>query len=600
MQPSSAPVWPLDSQQTLELSGVLQGLSVAQLQWASGYAAGLAAAQDPAANAAIVAPAAAAATSITILFGSQTGNGEAVAKNLRDVMTARGIGATLSSLADYKPSQIKREEHVAIVISTQGEGDPPDDAELFHEFLLGDKAPQLDNLKFSVLALGDSSYANYCSTGREIDGRLEALGATRFAPIVECDLDYDDAAFAWSSSVTESIASVIEESATPSSTVRTLHAVPAANAYDKNNPFVAEVLVNQKITGASSSKDVRHVELSIAGSGIVYEPGDALAVIPLNPPSLVESLLNLLALRGDTEVQHKEEKIKLADALSSRVEITALNTGFLRAWADLSGAKSLQHLLAAGDPEALGDYLFEQQIIDVIRAHPHVIEAQAFVNLLRPLAPRSYSIASSLAANPDEVHLTVAAVRYQAHGHEHWGAASTYLVDRLEPGSNVAVFVEKNNRFRLPTAEVPIIMIGPGTGVAPFRAFIEERIEIDASGDNWLIFGERNFDSDFLYQLEWQRYRKSGALTRLDVAFSRDQRDKVYVQDRIRENAAELYRWIQRGAAIYVCGDSKSMAPDVNAAIVDVLVREGGLTTEAAAAELKELKRSGRYLRDVY
>ncbi len=592
---------PLDNDQTRSLHEAVDGLSSAQLQWVSGYVAGLAAAG--ASNGAIAAAAMPAASAepgqaLTILYGSQTGNGQEIAEALATRARDAGFPVNLRSMASYKPASLKRESLVTFVVSTHGEGDPPDDAELFHEYILSDKASKLPNLKFSVLALGDSSYINFCQTGRELDARLADLGAERLEPIVECDLDYEASADAFVARTLERLPALIDAGAP--ATVPRLRAVESKAVYDKRNPFPAEVLVNQKITGKGSSKDVRHIELSLEGSGLVYEPGDALAVYTDNPPQLVEQFLDVLGETADTEVSVFDETKTIAAALSKDLEITAPNLGFLRSWTELSGAPELRALLEPGQEQALTRFVDSHQVIDVVRRYPAEVSAQQFAASLRKLSPRSYSIASSLAANPDEVHLTVAAVRYDAFGSKHWGAASTYLADRVAEGETVEVFVESNPRFGLPADDVPIIMIGPGTGIAPFRAFVEERAERGASGENWLIFGDRNFSSDFLYQLEWQRHLKEGRLQRLDVAFSRDQQHKVYVQDRIREKARDIYAWLERGAVIYVCGDAKHMAGDVDKALIAVIAGEAGIGVADAEARLKELRRDGRYQRDVY
>ncbi len=581
----------------------MSGLSAQQLQWVSGYVAGLAAATGrtavlASAQSALAAPANSSGEKLTVLYGSQTGNGAEVAAALVDSANAKGYTAEAISLADYKPSNLKRESLLSLVISTHGEGDPPDDAEIFHEFLLSNKAPNLKHLKYSVLALGDSSYVNFCQTGREFDARLSELGAERFEALLECDLDYDEFASAWTKRIVAALSRLLDAGETAATPL--LRAVETIAVFDKSNPFPAEVLVNQKITGGSSSKDVRHIELSLEGSGLQYEPGDSLAVIVENPPQLVAELLSELQLDGEAVVTVRGDDVILIDALTKTLEITALSLGFLRDWSALGGDDKLAAMLDAGDPQTLGEFVDNHQIIDVVRQHPATVDANQFAGMLRRLSPRSYSIASSLAANPDEVHLTVAAVRYDAFGREHWGAASTHLADRLKAGDTVYVFVERNSRFRLPEANTPVVMIGPGTGVAPFRAFMQQRIEQGATGDNWLFFGDRNFASDFLYQLEWQRFRKQGLLQRFDVAFSRDQRRKIYVQDRIRENGAELNRWIANGAVIYVCGDAKHMANDVHEALVDVLAAENGLDREAALQKLKALRSEGRYQRDIY
>ncbi|MFQ5609691.1 MAG: sulfite reductase flavoprotein subunit alpha, partial [Woeseiaceae bacterium] len=502
--PATPEAIPLDGQQTQMLDAALAGLSADQLRWISGYAAGLAAANG---RAPVLAPVAEPGNALTVLYGSQTGNGEGVATELVNRVRAEGFDVSLQSLVDYKPSRLKREQLVAFVVSTHGEGDPPDDAELFHEFLMSKKAPQLADLKYTVLALGDSSYVNFCETGREFDARLTELGAKRLAPMVECDLDYEAAAAGWTESLVRELPDVID-AGTP---VAQLRAVETVGAFDKHRPFEAEILVNQKITGGNSSKDVRHLELSLEGSGLQYAPGDALAVEVVNPPELVGQLLEELGFDGAETVQVRDESLPLAEALAEKLEITVLNLGFLRSWAAIAKSDELSAILES--PIALASLIDDHQVIDVVRRFPARVSAQQFTNGLRKLTARSYSIASSLAANPDEVHLTVAAVRYEAHGSRHWGAASTFLADRVDEGDTVRVYIEPNTRFRLPADDdTPIIMIGPGTGVAPFRAFVEERAERNAKGASWLFFGDRTFADDFLYQLEWQRHLRHGRL----------------------------------------------------------------------------------------
>jgi sulfite reductase (NADPH) flavoprotein alpha-component len=593
---ASIVVPPLDISRTQKVHDVLDGLTPAQLQWVSGYVAGLAARQETPR-----APAVEASTdpvqTLTILYGSQTGNGRRIAEDLMQSASTSGVSVNLVSLADYKPANIKRESLLSLIISTHGEGDPPDDAELFHEFLLSDRAPQLKNLKYSVLALGDSSYVNFCQTGRELDARLKELGAERLVPIVECDLDYEGPASGWAGQVLEALPDDLGDIVH----VPRLHAVKPVALYDRRRPFEAEVLTNQKITGARSTKDVRHIELSLEGSGLTYEPGDSLAVIADNPPKLIVELLDALGFSGDEEITVKDSSMSITDAFRTELEITAPNLGFLRAYAEFADSDELNDLLAPGRRAGLSDYLETRQIIDIVREYPASPGADEFAASLRKLMPRSYSIASSLHANPDEVHLTVASVNYEAFGTEHWGAASTMLADRIAEGGNISVYLEANPRFHLPAdGDTPVIMIGPGTGVAPFRAFVEERAELGATGKNWLFFGERTFHSDFLYQLEWQRFLKRGVLHRMDVAFSRDQEDKVYVQHCIEERGAELFDWLEQGAAIYVCGDARHMAGDVHDALVNVLVSHSAHDAGSAESYLKELRRAGRYQRDVY
>ncbi|HSM31584.1 MAG TPA: assimilatory sulfite reductase (NADPH) flavoprotein subunit [Woeseiaceae bacterium] len=583
---------PLADEQLQRVSDAVAGLSPAQLQWVSGYIAGLSA--GPAAQAQVEPE---SGKTLTILYGSQTGNGEGVAAALAARAGELGFTAALCSLADYRHASLKRESLAVFVVSTHGEGDPPDDAELFHEFLLSPRAPQLPGLRYAVLALGDSSYVNFCQTGRELDARLEQLGAGRLLPIVECDVDFEADAESWSDRVAAGLPEWLDA---PPAAPR-LRAVDTAVRFGKENPFAATVLLNQKITARGSSKDVRHVELSLEGSGLASEPGDALAVLASNPPQLVEQLLKYLGANPDDDVRLGDETVRLRDVLAHRLEITAASVGFVRAWSAASGAAELERLLEDGRQAELVDFMDTHQVIDILRRFPADVEAANFVSMLRKLSPRSYSIASSPRANPDEVHLTVAAVRYQAFGSEHWGAASTHIVDRIEEGGTLSVYVEPNSRFRLPADDATdIIMIGPGTGVAPFRGFVEERAERGASGRNWLFFGDRNFSTDFLYQIEWQQRLKLGQLHRLDVAFSRDQARKVYVQDRIRERGAEVYEWLENGAVIYVCGDAKRMAGDVDAALVDVIAAGAGVDRAAAEHRVRELRRDGRYRRDVY
>lgn len=584
-----ASIAPLDPSQTEKLDLALAGLTPAQLQWVSGYAAGRAAGPEaPPQQAPADQP------TLTILYGSQTGNGEAVAKRLESDARQRGYATRLESLADFRFTSLKRESLVTFVVSTHGEGDPPDDAELFRERLLSERAPRLGDLHFAVLALGDSSYVNFCQTGREFDARLAELGATRLLPVTECDLEYEEIASVWRDNVLALAAEQLETT----SPVPHLHAVEAQPLYDRQRPLAAELLVNQPLTGRESSKDVRHIELSVEDSGLTWEPGDSLAVIAENPPALVAELLDVFDANDETDIEFAGENRPAADVLSADVEITAVNLGFLRTWAEYSGSETLVGLLDGTDKDALSNFVDTYQIIDVVQEFPANVDLQTFIDSLRPLSARSYSIASSHRANPDELHLTVAPVRYEAFGNEHWGAASTYLSDRVAEGDNVRVYVEPNTRFRLPDDGTDIIMIGPGTGVAPFRAFVEERIERQAPGRSWLFFGDRNLSSDFLYQLEWLRHLKQGNLNRLDVAFSRDQAEKIYVQDRLRERGAEIWAWLRSGASIYVCGDARNMAPDVDDALAEILAEHGGI--DDAKAELKRLRRDGRYQRDVY
>jgi len=587
---------PADERLLADLNGLAGRLDQQQLWWASGYLAGLAAAQPGGAQA----PAAEDAPAVTwsVFYATETGNCRSIANELVAEAQALGADARAVDLADFRPAQLKKESHALFVVATHGLGDPPDGTEAFFEFVLGDRGPKLDHLSYAVLALGDSSYEDFCETGRQLDDRLAELGAARLEPRIECDVDFEAPSEAWQQQVLEHVRSVQEaEQARPGAGAP--HLVPiTTRSHSRKDPFYAQVLENLPITGRGSSKDVRHVVLSLEDSGLTYVPGDALGIWPTNPPPLVAQFLDLLGLDADAGVTLGDESMTLGHALSHRLELTLLGRGFLEDYARRFSIEPLTAMLDAGDRTVLNAYMADRQIIDVLHDHPAPFTAQTLADSLKRLTPRLYSIASSLDANPDEVHVTVGVVRYTAFDREHFGSASNYLA---EPGETVPVYVAPNPRFRLPEdAAAPVIMIGAGTGVAPYRAFLEEREAASAEGDNWLFFGDRNFASDFLYQVEWARYRQDGLLTRHDVAFSRDQAGKVYVQDRIRERGTELFEWLERGAHLYVCGDANHMAPDVHSALLDVI--EAGLSRdrEAAEAYLNDLKQNNRYQRDVY
>ncbi|HYW04637.1 MAG TPA: assimilatory sulfite reductase (NADPH) flavoprotein subunit [Gammaproteobacteria bacterium] len=589
---------PLDRQQAERLSRLVEALSPGQASWVSGYLAGLAAAGQPAA------PAAAgpdAGARITILYGSETGNAEAIAERARVRAVERGLQARAVDMADYKPRELRQERLVMIVTATHGEGEPPDPAEGFHEFVHGRKAPKLEGTRFAVLALGDSSYEHFCRTGREFDQRLAALGAERIHERVDCDVDFEEGAERWIERALDAFARHAEPA--PSNVVAfTGSGERQGTVHDRKNPFHAEVLENLVLNGRGSDKETRHIELSLEGSGLTFEPGDVLCMVAQNRPETVAELIGTLGLSGEETVAGPRGEVTLAEALTHDYEITTLTPPFLEAWAQASGAEALQALTGEGRRREMLEFAHGRHVVDVVGQFPVTgLTAQQFVDMLRRLQPREYSIASSHNANPDEVHLTVAAVRYHSHGRDRHGVASTWLADSVSEGDTVPVYVQRNKHFRLPSdPSTPVIMIGPGTGVAPFRAFVEERECRGAGGRNWLFFGDRRFRTDFLYQTEWQRWLRDGVLDRLDVAFSRDGRDKVYVQDRMRENAAELYAWLQDGAHVYVCGDAERMAPDVHRALIEIVAGEGGLGEEQATDYVKGLQRDRRYQRDVY
>ena len=576
----------------------LEGLTAAQLYWVAAWSAAQAG-QAQRSGPVAAAPAGKVAERLSIVYGSQTGNAKRVAAQLASRSEAAGLPVRLLRADAYPQRDLAQERHLLLVISTQGDGEPPDDARGLFEFITGKRAPKLPALQFAVLGLGDSSYPQFCTIGRRLDARLAELGATRFSAFGEADVEIEAVATPWTEQALDRVRELLKQVGPPARATP-LHAVPSRSAYSREQPFAATVLANQRIVGRDSGRDVRHVELSLEGSGLHYQPGDALGVWPRNPPALVGQWLEVLQLDGAQEVAHQGRTLPLRQWLDREREITRLHRGFIAALAAAGGHDALARLLQPEQSTQLAAMLADDQPIDLLRRYPATWRPEALLAALRPLAPRLYSIASSPKAVGEEVHLTVAVVDYEAHGSAHWGAASSLLAATAEDG-RLPVFIEPNERFRLPADDSrDIIMIGPGTGVAPFRAFVQERRESGAAGRNWLFFGNRHFASDFLYQVEWQQALQDGSLHRLDLAFSRDSEQKTYIQQRLRERGAELHAWLEGGAHIYVCGDSKHMARDVHAALVDVIAAHGGHSAEAAQAWLGELLQQGRYARDVY
>ncbi|MFQ3218988.1 MAG: sulfite reductase (NADPH) flavoprotein alpha-component [Paraglaciecola sp.] len=575
-------------------------LNSAQMNWLSGYLAGVAQGQSDS----FIAPQkeAAASKTLTILYGSQTGNARTVAKEYKQKVEAAGIKTKLVNMADFKAKQLKNETHLVIIVSTHGEGDAPDDAVELHEFLVSKKVPKLDHLNYAVLGLGDSSYEFFCQTAKDFDRRLAAAGAKPITERVDCDVDYDSAVELWSQQV---ITKVQDELTVPVSGGASLPAdgksavALVSHQYSKKNPFKASLLQSQKITGRDSAKDIRHIEISLEGSGIDYQPGDALGVWFNNDEAMITELLSLLSIDKDESIDLAGQAMTIFDALLERLELTQSYPTFISAYNDIADNAELAEKLA--DKAILRVYLSERQIIDVVREYPITVSAQQLANALRGITPRLYSIASSQAEVEDEVHLTVALVEYDAHGFPHQGGASGYLAQRLDEGGEVRVFVEKNNNFRLPEdPNSAVIMIGPGTGIAPFRAFMQQREVDEAQGNNWLFFGNPNYTQDFLYQVEWQRFVKDGVLDKVSLAFSRDQEEKIYVQHRLLEQGVEVFQWLEEGAYLYVCGDAEQMAKDVHEALVTIVQQHGGKNQQEAESYLSELRRAKRYQKDVY
>ena len=568
------------------------------LWWISGYAAGLAQAQ-PAASAArplALAPAPESGFRITVIYGSQTGNARRVAERLQRTLESAGLASRLLRADAYALQELKKETHLVLVVSTQGDGDPPDDAQDFVEHLLGPRAPKLPDLRFAVFGLGDSSYPRFCEIGKRLDARFEQLGAIRWLPRIDADLDIDGLADPWTTRVLEEAKQASPVTATATK-IAVLRAAPTAT--DRDRPFAAELLANQRITGRGGYRDIRHIELALDGADLDYEPGDALAVHASNPPPLVDDMLQALRLDGDATVEHGGTRLPLREWLLAKRELTRLSRGFVAAHAARAGDAALTRLLEAENGDALAALIATQQPIDLLLGHGGDWTAQDLVASLRPLTPRLYSIASSRKVVGEEAHLTVAHVEYRHDEALRWGVASHHLASR-EIGSRIAVHLERNERFRLPKdGSRDVVMIGPGTGVAPFRGFVQERGATGATGRNWLLFGAPHARSDFLYQLEWQRALKQGQLHRLDLAFSRDGAGKTYVQHRLRERGRELFAWLREGAHVYVCG-AIAMGRDVHASLLDAIAEHGGLSAEDAAEFLRQLQQQGRYARDVY
>ncbi|HEX5160883.1 MAG TPA: assimilatory sulfite reductase (NADPH) flavoprotein subunit [Steroidobacteraceae bacterium] len=621
--------FPIPDDRRDQLQQLATELNREQLMWLSGYFAGAAAvapssipafqpnllggqarahAQPAAPTAftpAATAPAAAAvaAPSLTIISASHTGNGRKISEKLLAAVQALGVQARMVKAGDYQPREIAREKLLYIVISTHGDGDPPDEARGLYEFLGTKRAPQLPELQYSVLALGDSSYPKFCEAGRIVDERLAKLGAKRLLPRVDCDVDFEKLAKTWSDDALARVREVADKfkpaggpafAAAPAAA-----AAPAIAELKREQPATAEVLANQRIVGRGALREVRHVELSFPGLGNLYKPGDALGIVHRNPEPAIEAVLKATKLDAAASVTHEGKTHALLEWLRNERELTRIARPLLTAIADRSKA-DLSELLDPRNPAALTKLTATAQVADVLAKYPAEWTPEALVAALRPVHGRVYSIASSPAAVGDEAHLTVAVVGSDTDRKLLAGAASHFVVN-TPVDSNVQVWIERNERFRVPADGArDIIMIGPGTGVAPFRGFVQEREAMGATGRNWLFFGGRSLYHDFLYQLEWQQALKRNALHRLDVAFSRDQERKIYVQHRLREAGKDLFAWLSNGACLYVCGDATAMAPDVHAALLDVVREQGGMDADDAQAWVADLTADGRYLRDVY
>lgn len=599
-----APSLYLDTQRADRLDALLGDLDPATLHWVSGYAAALArerarnAAATPSTVAEGAAPPADTARAL-VLYASQTGNGRRLAERLGRTLEAAGLEPRVVSAADFAARDLSRERLAFFVVSTHGDGDAPDDARALFAALNGRRPPEVSALRFAVLALGDSSYPQFCIAGRQLDEKLAALGATRLAGRVDCDVDIEALAAPWIEQAVALARAELGASTPRLAVVSPLRVATPASA-TRDQPLEVELVTNQRLTTGDAGRDVRHLEFVLPDERLAYEPGDALGVWTGNPPHVVAEILDLTGLDAASPVTVDGVTLPLSTWLGERRETTRLARPFIAELARRAAAAPLAEWLAPSGAGELRTALKSLQVADLLKRYRTDWDAEGLVRALNPLSPRLYSIASSRRAVSDEVHLTLALVDYRHEGSRRVGASS-YQLAALEPGRTVRAYVEPNRRFRLPAdGSRDVIMIGPGTGVAPFRGFLQARTEDGAPGRNWLVFGCRHRERDFLYQTEWLDALRKGRLQRLDVAFSRDTATRVYVQDRLREQGAELFRWLEAGAHLYVCGDAEHMAPDVHRALLDIVIRHGQRSEEAAVAYLDELSAGHRYAKDVY
>ncbi|MEM1221501.1 MAG: assimilatory sulfite reductase (NADPH) flavoprotein subunit [Verrucomicrobiota bacterium] len=591
--PQSAPFKPEEVQW---LNAFLPALQGDQLIWLEGFISGLRAGKGVEAKPAQpqVAP------ELTVLYGTESGNAENLADTTAKAAVKAGFKAKIANMADTKPAKLKSAKNLLVIVSTWGEGDPPESAADFYNAVMGDGAPTLEGTNFSVLGLGDTSYEHFCKIGKDFDSRLEKLGATRIHDRKDCDVDYDDDFNAWLKGNLTALESQLQSASTAA--VAVSPAVAPAVKYSRKNPFPAPLKERVLLNGEGSAKETIHLEFDLEGSGLQYEVGDALAVVPKNAADVVEDIIRVTSLDKSEKVELKDGSYTLEEALSSQLDITAISLPVVKRYNEIAKNEKLADLISPENKDQFKAYIDGREIIDILEDFPAPeLKAQELVGIMRKLPPRLYSIASSPRAHPGEVHLTVGVFRYETNERKRKGVCSTFVAERIEEGETAGVFVTPNKNFRLPADNsAPVIMVGPGTGIAPFRAFVEDRKATNAEGKNWLFFGDQHYLTDFLYQLEWQDYFKEGILTKLDVAFSRDQKEKVYVQDRMRQRSKELFAWLEEGAYFYVCGDASRMAHDVDQALHEIIAQEGEMDEAKATEYVKALKAAKRYQRDVY
>jgi len=585
---------PLNEQQLGALSSLSAGLNREQLLWINGYFQGLLASSTGIQPVNTVVQAK-SNKKLTILYGTHTGRSKTIAGKLSEKLASKGVEVNSIALDEYKTRQLSSETNVVFIVSTHGEGEPPAMAEDFHAFITGKRSPKLPALNYAVVALGDKSYKLFCKTGIDIDLALTHAGAQAILPILKLDVDFEDDVDRWMNQ----FVSIFAETEASSNVFESVSTTAEVQEYTRRNPFQATVLDKVKITGRDSDKEVYHVELSLEGSGITYEPGDSVGILASNPPALVDGILKFKGFDGSETVTIKEGEFSIQEALLNYLEITILTRDVIQLYFEKTADPKLQEVIES--EEKSDQYLYGHDVLDLLEEFPADLTEQELVQVLRSFPARLYSISSSQSAVGEEVHITVSRVRYSHNGRERSGACSSYLADQIDVDSLVSVFIEKNPSFKLPeNEETPVILVGAGTGVAPYRAFLQQREANNQKGKTWLFFGERRFSSDFLYQLEWQKLIKDGYLEKIDVAFSRDQEQKIYVQHRLIEKQKEIYEWLKKGASIYLCGDMKQMARDVQKALLQIFETQGGMSEEKALEFLKKLKKEKRFQTDVY
>jgi sulfite reductase (NADPH) flavoprotein alpha-component len=598
---------PLSPQQFELFTQLIRSLNKEQLTWVTGYLAGLSA-QNISSEITETESSSSENDSqniLTILYGSRTGNGEGLAKRALEMAKGLGFNAILKSMADYKVRDLQLEKNLLVIVSTHGDGEPPFAARELHEFIYSKRAPNLEGLSFAVLGLGDSCYFQFCKTAKDFDEQLEILGAKRLVARIACDVDFEKTAASWLETTLPAFANkeIVAQKESPKFRMILPNQKGKKEnviGYSKKNPFSAPVFEKILLHGKGSKRQTLHIELNTENAvGLEYEPGDAAGVLPVNSVELINEVLAITGLNADETVTVNGQTKQLYDALNRDVELSKITIDVITRFLQFAPNEQLQKLVSESDK--FKQYLEGRDIVDLFQDYPTKISADDFIKLLRPLQARYYSISSSPKAYPGELHLTVGVVNYENAGREKRGTCSTFLSEVEVEDEKVPIFIESNPEFRLPkNDETPIIMVGAGTGIAPYRAFIQHRELNTKRGKSWLFFGNRNFETEFLYQAEWQSFLKSGALTNMDVAFSRDGENKVYVQDRLLEKSAEVFKWLEEGAHFYICGDMKNMARQVQNALIKIVETHGFLTADEAKEYIAKLEKDKRLQLDVY